>query len=252
MEHLELKCFDPDCLNPTSANCKDPKVGGSKIVVIGKANTGKSTLIKSLIKAKSDIIPTGMVVSGTEDSNKFYSKFFPDVFIHNKYSDELIQSYIRRQKICLNYAEPEAVWSLLLLDDCAEDKKIFNGETQRALFLNGRHWKMFYILSLQHSTDIPPAIRSNVDGVFILRETNQANLENLYKNYASVIPTFNLFKKLMHDVTGDYTALYINNMSQDNDWKNNVYWYKAPYDEHDNFRFGCNEIWEHNRHRCAG
>ncbi len=64
-----------------------------------------------------------------------------------------------------------------------------------------------YILSLQHATDIPPAIRTNVDGVFIFRETNENNLKNIYLNYAGVIPKFEIFKAYMTQVTGDYTAL---------------------------------------------
>lgn len=253
IQEINIKCFHPDLINPTPQNYKDSGVGGTKIVVIGKANTGKSTLIKYLMASKSDLIPTCMVVSGTEDSNKFYSSFVPNIFIHDHYSDHNMQNIIKRQKIGLNYLEPEAVWSLLLLDDCTEDRKIFNSPTQQALYKNGRHWKLFYILSLQHATDIPPAIRTNVDGVFIFRETNENNLNSIYKNYASVIPKFDLFKQVMQQVTGDYTALYIDNTSQDNNWVNNVYWFKAPYSDNGmgDVRFGCDEAWKYNRERCA-
>jgi tRNA U34 5-carboxymethylaminomethyl modifying GTPase MnmE/TrmE len=49
-------------------------LGGSKISIIGKPGSGKSVLIKQLLYAKKHIIPTGLVISGSEDSNKFYQK----------------------------------------------------------------------------------------------------------------------------------------------------------------------------------
>jgi hypothetical protein len=43
----------------------------------------------------------------------------------------------------------------------------------------------------------------------------------------------------MDQITGDYTALVINNKVQSNDIKNNVFYYKAR--SHPPFRFGCQE-----------
>ena len=47
------------------------------------------------------------------------------------------------------------------------------------MFKRGRHWKMWYILSLQYSMDVKPVIRTNVDGVFILRELILKNRKSL-------------------------------------------------------------------------
>ena len=242
-KEIKLKCFSPDLLNPTRNNYLEKNQGGSKVIIIGKANTGKSTLIKYLIQSKCDLLPTGLVMSGTEDSNKFYASMFPDQFIYNEYNENAVLRLIDRQKKCLEHLEPEAQWALLLLDDCTENKRIFYTPTQESLFKNGRHWKLFYILSLQHAMDIPPSIRTNVDGIFIFREVNDNNLVNIWKNYAGVIPSLHLFKQVMNQVTGDYTAIYINNMSQINsDWTENVYWCKAPLINDENlYKFGCRE-----------
>ncbi len=121
--------------------------------------------------------------------NCFYSDIFPPLFIHDEYDEEIIKKFIKRQKYANEHIS-ENPWAVLLLDDCTEDKKIFSSKWQQSLFKNGRHWKLLYILSLQHATDIPPAIRTNVDGVFIFRETNENNLKNIYLNYAGVIPKF--------------------------------------------------------------
>ena len=73
--------------------------GGSKIVVIGKPGTGKSTLITDLLYHKKHIFPIGMVFSGTEDSNGHYSKIFPKSFVYNKLNDDRIQFIYKKAKI---------------------------------------------------------------------------------------------------------------------------------------------------------
>ncbi len=40
-----------------------------------------------------------MVVSGTEDSNCFYSDIFPPLFIHDEYDEEIIKN-LSKDKIC--------------------------------------------------------------------------------------------------------------------------------------------------------
>ncbi len=84
----------------------------------------------------------------------------------------------------------------------------------------------FDILSLQHATDIPPAIRTNVDGVFIFRETMKIILKIFILNYAGVIPKFEIFKAYMTQVTGDYTAyiLIIPHKIMANGMKHVYYW----------------------------
>ena len=40
----------------------------------------------------------------------------------------------------------------------------------RLLFMNGRHWKVMLIITMQYPLGIPPNLRTNIDYVFILRE----------------------------------------------------------------------------------
>jgi hypothetical protein len=136
----------------------------------------------------------------------------------------------------------ENPWAVLLCDDCTDDPRIFNHKLQQGLYKYGRHWKMLYILSLQYSMDVKPVIRTNVDGVFILREPILKNRKTLWENYASIIPDFTLFCDIMDQITDDHTALYIHNSSKTNDWHDCVFWYKA-FIVPDNFKFGCPEYW---------
>lgn len=209
--------------------------------------THNTTLITRLLYEKRNIFPTAFVMSGTEDSNGHYTKILPSTFVHNKYDEDKINQFITRQKIAKKHLP--VPWSVLLLDDCTDDPKIFNKPQFQGLFKNGRHWKMLFLLSLQYCMDVRPVIRTNIDGVFILRETNLRNRRALYENYAGVIPTFELFCQIMDQITNDYTALYIHNQTTSNRLEDCLFYYKAkPVPS--TFKMGSKDFWKfhHNRY----
>ena len=239
---IKIHQLNTDIISPPTDKMNDPNQGGSKIVVIGKPGTGKTTLITSLLYEKRHIFPIGLVMSGTEDSNSYYRKIFPSTFVYNKLNEEKIEDFVKRQKISKNHIVQNP-WGLLLLDDCTDDPKLFNKPLFQGIFKNGRHWKMMFILSLQYCMDVRPVIRTNIDGTFILREPNLKNRRALWENYAGIIPDFTLFCDIMDNITDDYTALYIHNNTQSNKVEDCVFYYKANADIKD-FRFGCDEYWD--------
>jgi hypothetical protein len=209
-------------------------------------NTGKTTMITSLLYEKSHIFPVGEVMSGTEDSNGHYGKIFPSTFVYNALDKSKIEDFIKRQKIAKQHLPNP--WAVLLLDDCTDDPKLFNDPMFQGIFKNGRHWKMLFILSLQYSLDIKPVIRTNVDGTFILRETNLRNRRSLWENYAGVFPDFDQFCQVLDQITDDYTALYIHNATTSNKVEDCVFWYKAkPIPQE--FRMGCEDYWDFHNER---
>lgn len=243
-EVKEIKPFDIDLIQPNKSNYRNPTQGGSKIAVIGKPGTGKSTLIKSLLYLKQDIFPCGIFMSGSEESNAFYQEFVPNIFIYNQYEESVFKRFKERQKIAKNYLrDPKNPWAVCVMDDCMNDSKILCSPLQRSAFMNGRHWKMLYIIVAQYAMDLKPYIRSLIDGAFLLRETNLTTLETLWKNYAGIIPTFSLFQEYMKALTGDYTAMYINNATTSTNYEDCIYWYKAQPPP-DTFRFGSDLYWD--------
>ena len=236
-----IRELDPDMIAPSTKNMDRPEQGGSKIVIIGKPGTGKTTLITSLLYEKSHIFPVGVAMSGTEDSNGHYSKIFPSSFVFNSLDKPVIEQFINRQKLAKQHLPNP--WGVLLLDDCTDDPKLFNDPMFLGIFKNGRHWKMWFVLSLQYALDIKPAIRTNIDGTFILRETNLRNRKILHDNFAGVIPDFALFCDILDQLTDDYSAVYIHNATTSNKMEDCVFWYKAkPVPE--NFRLGCDDYWD--------
>ena len=209
-------------------------------------NTGKTTMITSILYEKSHIFPVGQVMSGTEDSNGHYGKIFPSTFVYNALEKSKIEEFIKRQKLAKQHLPNP--WAILLLDDCTDDPKIFTDPMFQGIFKNGRHWKMLFLLSLQYSLDIKPVIRTNVDGTFILRESNLRNRRCLWENYAGVFPDFDQFCQVLDQITDDYTALYVHNATTSNKIEDCVFWYKAKQIPPD-FRIGCNEFWDFHNER---
>lgn len=211
-------------------------------------NTGKSTIINDIVATKGHLVPVAQIFSGTEDSNHFYSSKFPPVCVYNKLDMDAIRNFVTRQKIAKKYLPNP--WALQIIDDCTDNPHIFRDPLIQAYYKNGRHWNMVHILSLQYSMDIPPAIRTNIDYTFILRETNLKNRKNLHENYAGCIPNFNMFEQIMDAITQDYTALVINNRIQSNKFEDCVFYYKAKPDSiPPNWKFGHYSAWEFSNER---
>lgn len=237
---ITIKELNIDSIRP-NLESMNTKLGGSKITIIGKPGSGKSVLIKQLLYAKKHLIPVGLVISGSEDSNKFYSNMFPDLFIYETYKKEAVDNSIKRQKLAKEHL-PNS-WSVLIMDDCMDDVKIFNDPLMVGLFKNSRHWDMLSIFVNQYVLDFKPGNRTNIDGVFIFREPNQINRDKIYKNFASIIPTYKIFCQLMDDLTTDYTCIYISNQIQSNEWTDCVFYFKAQ--QVPDFKFGCPDYWKY-------
>ena len=240
-EKAIIKEFDLDRIKPNPMNQRVPEVGGSNIVVLGRSGQGKSVLIKSIFYAKKDIIPVAVVISPSEPVNKFYKNFVPDTFVYDEYTEENVTKALTRQKLAKDHLENP--WSILCLDDCTVDSKIYNAGVQQKLHKIARHYKVLRINAQQYVHDLPKSIRGNVDFLFILRETILTNQKSIYESWATVIPSFALFQQVLRSVTQDYTALVIDSTATKEDWRDCVFWYKAKMIP-DNFKFGCDDYWK--------
>jgi hypothetical protein len=211
----------------------------SKIVIIGKPATGKSVLIRDIVKANRHLFPVAKVFSGTEENNHFYAEMFPELYIFPEYDEKEMENFAKRQKLAMRN-NPDNPNGLLIADDVSEDPKFFNRPLFQKFFKNGRQWEMMFILALQYGMDIRPVIRTNIDYVFIFREPNEGNRKKLYSNYAGIIGSYQDFCDIMDQITEDYTALVIDNRKQSNNLSDCVFYYRARMHE-DKFVVGCTE-----------
>lgn len=237
---INLKRFDMRRI-PQDAVC----------VFIGRRRTGKSTLLKDLLYHHQDM-PLGTVISGTEESNSFYSKMIPPLFIHGEYSPLILANFVKRQKLVMAKIQQDLAnniksridpRSFMILDDCMYDDSWTHDKNIRYLFMNGRWLKVFLLITMQYPLGIQPALRTNVDFVFILREPYLSNRKRIFDNYGSAFPSFEFFCQIMDQCTQNYECLVIDNTSQSSKLEDCIFYYKA--DMHGDFRIGAPEFWAH-------
>ena len=139
--NLELKKFDISEISEDLG-----------VVLIGKRDTGKSFLCRDILYHHKDV-PVGQVISGTDGANQFYQKIVPKLFIHVEFSTDIVQNMLKRQKLMIekmnggdNSTDPRA---FLILDDCLYDNTWAKDKFMRSVFMNGRHYKLLFLLTMQ-------------------------------------------------------------------------------------------------------
>lgn len=252
-EIFNINQFNLNMLLPNGSS-EDKEGKGSQIIVIGKPKTGKTTVIKSLLYHKKHVLTGGLVMSGTESATGDYGQYFPPLFIYNKLNEDVLRNFTRRQKLISREIRDGTIhyqngFNTLIIDDCTDKPHMLRSDIMQDLFKNGRHYYMFLILSLQYALDAPPNVRLNTAATFLLRETTVKTRKILYENFAGVIPSYDLFCKIMDEITNDYTALVICNNQATNNWQDNVFWYRADTRHLDNFKFGSKYYWDFNNER---
>jgi hypothetical protein len=245
--NLNLRKFD-------MSSIADDKV----VVLIGKRDTGKSFLCKDLLYYHKEI-PVGTVISATESANCFYGNMVPPLFIHDEYNEEIVARLLTRQKKAVEKQNEETKEfgqskvdprAFLILDDCLYDASWTKSKHVRSIFMNGRHYKMMFIVTMQYALGIPPNLRTNIDYVFILRENIVSNRKRIYESYAGMFPTFEIFCQVMDQCTENFECLVIYNNAKSNNLEDQVFWYKA--ESHDNFRIGAPAFWQYHEQNYDG
>jgi hypothetical protein len=164
MTNLNLKKFDM------------AKIGkGSIVAMIGRRGQGKSYLVKDLLYYKRDV-PIGTVISASEGSNRFYSDMMPSLFIHEEFSPEIVSNLVKRQKLVTRKMKQQIAmygksnidpYAFLILDDLMYDAPTWIKDVNiKDIFMNGRHFNLMFLVTMQFSLGVPPAFRSNIDYVF--------------------------------------------------------------------------------------
>ena len=133
--------------------------------------------------------------------------------------------------------------AFLILDDCLYDNTWAKDKWMRSVFMNGRHYKLLFLLTMQYALGVPPNLRTNIDYIFILRENYVSNRKRLYEHYAGMFPNFDMFCQVMDQCTENFECLVINNNAKSNKLEDQVFWYKA--EKRPDFRIGSQQFWDY-------
>ena len=221
------------------------------IAMVAKRNTGKSVLIKDILKTRNSI-PAPVIICKTEKLNSSYGDHVPDSFIYYNFDTKILTRIFNRQKRLISDNEKRKRKGkalkddrvMLIMDDCMSDSKWVKDPNISELFFNGRHYHVSFILALQYSKGLPPAMRGNLDYIFLLAEDFKCNRKRLYDDYAGMFPSFDIFDQVFTEMTENHGCMVINNRVHTKNLEDKVFWYKADFAEvSKGFRSGSKRYW---------
>jgi len=178
---LELDYFDDTLLNTEK---------GMNILVLGDKKSGKSTLIKTIVKKMNKIFKNGNVCTDSNHYNNVYSEFLDIENIYKRYS-----TLISKRCFINNY--------YLILDDYYYSKNSYNEVFSKIKSVN-----MNLVIGIGRLTDF-----KDYCYIFICRFTNKKELEKVYKYYIDKLNIFNELQDFINFVnltTTDYDTVVIN------------------------------------------
>lgn len=213
------------------------------IALIAKRASGKSVLLKEIMKKKKHI-PASVVICKTEKLNRSYGDHVPDSYIYYNFDSSILSRIFARQKRLISDNERRKKKGkalkddrvMLVMDDCMSDKNWVKDPTISELFFNGRHYHLSFILTMQYSKGLPPDMRGNLDYIFLLAEDFISNRKRLYEDYAGMFPSFDVFQQVFTELTDNYGCMVINNRVHSKNIEDKVFWYKAKMET--DFDFG--------------
>ena len=217
--------------------------GFPTIVIIAKRGSGKSWITRDILYRYRHT-PAGIIIAPTDNNNPFYSTFFKDIYIHYEFKPDILKKAIFRQTIMIEKSvNKEKIGKkvdpsiILIMDDClAESKQWKNSDEMRIILMNGRHYRIIFVLTMQEPMGVPPAFRGNFDYVFLLTVNSFNEKKKIYDNYASIFRTLPEFEQAFDKCTDNFGAMVINNKAVGKNISDKVFWFKA---KDRNFEFGC-------------
>lgn len=228
MASIDIKYFNPATMRP-----------GSVVLVVGRRNSGKSTLVADLLSYQRHC-RRGVCVSATERANPFWGKYIPQCFIDYEYSDNVTKKLFKMQaRVKKQKGEVEPAFAIY--DDCLFDRNFMKSKQTRRLFMNGRHDKINVLVTAQWLVDIPPSLRGNCDYLFVLKDNIKVNRERVYKYFAGMFDNFATFDHTMQACTQNFEALVLDLGSLSYEINESVFFYKATPGLQ--YRVGAPEYW---------
>ena len=218
------------------------------IVAVGKRRTGKSWVFRNLMYLFKDKIPAGIVISQTDELNKFWRQYVPEKYIHNKYQPEILDAVFERQKAILNNKnlteseKDKKAPFFVLLDDVISDQRLKYDANLMELFVAGRHYRLFVLITTQYAKAITPTLRGNTDYCFMMKCVQSRQREALWEDFADFL-TKDAFGQIIDAYTEDNEVLVVNTCPEQSvNPLDMLFWWKAV--ECPPFNMGDKEYWK--------
>lgn len=161
------------------------------ISCFGKRRTGKTWVARNLMYLKRNRFNHGLVITKTK-FNGFWQNYFPENVVHGSYDPVILQQFMLVQLEIMDWNDKHPDQKInrravVVLDDVVCDKHVRYCDTLATLFYNGRHFGIFLIICSQYVFGLPPGLRSNSDLVFIMRQFQKRQRDQLNEDFADML-----------------------------------------------------------------
>jgi len=186
------------------------------ICFCAKRNSGKSVLLKYIVKANAELFHTIFVICPSESINKFYSDIVPPENIFEEYQSEWINALMKKMtQINSKRPKDDPLKVLLIMDDICSDANLHSGKDAanlKKIFTRGRHMNITLLMTQQYIYHVPPICRTNCD-YFLCGQMNKSSIDLLCGEFLMGNINKKDFIDMYHNATNDYGFLIINNNS---------------------------------------
>lgn len=191
----------------------------ASVMVLGKRRSGKTTLSKHITQYLDSKINRFVAFCGNLDAQVEWKSVIPPLFVHGKNLESLRNIVAQQDEMVSCYTEkkqdiPKEVRICIIMDDCGCDKDFLKTKVVKDLFSNGRHYGITIVILCQYIYQIDPEIRTNIDYLAILRQTNVKNIKKIYDEFASFTKNMEELKHILELSTTNYGCCWIDNTAQ--------------------------------------
>jgi hypothetical protein len=179
------------------------------VLLVGKRFAGKSAMQVAIAEAFP--VPRWSAWCGTKDTEDFWADRFgssASVWGPDERGKEALrriiayqQAKVRLYKKILKLPFPLKYSIGLVFDDVTSKREFRKGEILEDLFSNGRHYKAVILISCQYIKQLPPAVRTNTDYLFMMHNSKRT-AKLLHEEYVENPDDFGVFLGLLRRVTG--------------------------------------------------
>ena len=210
----KIKKWDPSATKP-----------GRIFLIVGRRGSGKSVLLRELMRINKDKVDFAMAFCPTLESRKMLLEHLPEGCVFDRLVQSKIDDLVTMGSKLTADGKKRRI--LLILDDVLYDKQAFKSKAIRELFYNGRHFHIQLIILSQFLMDIEPSLRANVDYCICFKDNIISNKMRLWKYMFGLLSSLEDFISVMDRCTQNYECLVLDNTGASSAISDSLFWYKA-------------------------
>lgn len=204
----------------------DPQVKDFLIAIIGKPRSGKTVLLKALIKecAEKKNFDSVLIFSHTGRYTENFGDIIPEQYIHTQYDEEVLEQFAKFHAKARKDGNP--LRSLVIFDDCfgAGGVKHNTGLVQ-SIACEYRQLGLSLCFAHQYISHLPSSLQSLANYFVIFQDANRKLIkERIAPQYGSLLaPVYKDAEKLMIKIISELKKYHFLLIDKDAESKEKMY-----------------------------